>query len=1852
MTAPLAEAALRDWLADYLVTNIGCSPDEIDFDASMTDLGVGSRDAMVLSGELSELLGRKISPVEFWQHPTIGDLARFLSSAEPDAEPMPSPERGGADEPIAVIGLGCRLPGEIAGPEGLWQFLCEGRSAVGEVPPDRWAPFDDGSSAAAAALSSTTRWGSFLTEIDAFDAEFFEISPREAAKMDPQQRLLLEVAHEAFEHAGIPTDSLRHSQTGVFVGACLSEYGYLATTDLSQVDAWSGTGGALSIIANRVSYFFDLRGPSVTVDTACSSSLVALHLACQSLRAGDANLAIAAGVNLLLSPVVTRSFDQAQAMSPTGQCHAFGADADGFVRGEGCGAAVLKRLGDALRDGDSVLAVIRGSAVNQDGRSNGLMAPNPAAQIAVLRAAYANASVPPHEVDYVEAHGTGTLLGDPIEARALGTVLGHARPHNAPLLIGAVKSNLGHLEAAAGIAGLIKAVLALQRAQIPANPNFATPNPHIPFAKLQMEVVSSQQDWPSTGRPRRAGVSSFGFGGTNAHVVLEQAPDPVPAERGPDPVISTLVISGKTPARIALTAGTLADWMAGAGADARLADVAHTVNHHRARQRTFAAVCARDRTQAVAGLRALAAGESAAGVVEARQGPHGSGTVFVYSGQGSQWAGMGQRLLADEPGFAAAIDELEPDFIEQVGFSLRDVLAAGEPVVGIERIQPVLVGMQLALTQLWRSYGVEPDAVIGHSMGEVTAAVVAGAMSPADGLKVIATRSKLMSRLSGQGAMALLELGAEDAEKLVADYSDITVAVYAAPEQTVIAGPPEQVDAAIAEVDAQGLLARRVEVDVASHHPTVDPILPELRSALAGLAPTTPQIPLISTVGQTNGAAPAFDADYWVVNLRNPVRFSQAVAAAFESNSNHTFVEVSPHPLLTHAIGETLASVSSRDRFIVTSAMKRGDDETLSFHTQLATLGVAAPNPAGVRRVDIPPSPWLHDSYWMERKPVGPRLPDGHPLLGVHVEMPSGREHVWQAEIGNQTIPWLADHKVHGQAVMPAAGFAEMALAAGRQALGLPVDAVQVNALEIEQTLAVDGPTRVTTQFAQSADGYRVEIHASSAGGAWSRYAVADIGVTDQDAPAAQRDSQSRTVIELPGDPADHPEYCIHPVLLDAALQQLAAAVPAESPNGSADDIQYLPVSMATIRVFGPSGRRARYRVDLVEQAPGDYRGGIVLTDDAGTVTAELTGIALRPVDPRAVPLPLEQKIFDAVWVQSSTPQTGSAGEGVPAGSWLLLADSDSETAALVADLAARLSSPTRRVVSGPLADESAVVQAFMNTAADEKLPPAGVIVFLGQPSFDDADVDGALRRAQELIEAISAAAHAVSDGGKRNPPRLWLVTRNGLSVHDDEPGDPAIGALKGLVRNWRFPGEAARVLAGEPDLGTTLVDLGEAEDPVAALITELDAPAGDDVIAWRTDGRYVERLSRATLDAGRREAVIRADGSYIVTGGLGGLGTVVTRWLVERGAGRIVLNGRREPSDDQQQALADLGVDTEIVFVSGDIASSGVAERLVEAAEQTGRPLRGVVHSAGVTGDGLVTALTREGMQRVWAPKVAGALRLHTSTAGRELDWWVGFSSMATLVGLPGQLAYATANAWLDALMTWRRASGMPATAINWGQWSDVGMSHALTYSVLDPITPDEGVGALDSLVGGPLARVGVGRLRLDRAIAATPEFRELNYFEKIVEEFDVLTVEHRPAVAKEDRTEVSVPDWSQLSAEDRFSELETRLRTILGRELRMSASAINVDQPFPELGLDSMMAMTVLRQTQKQVGIDLSANMLFNHPTISSLAAYVADLLAPEDVPQDDSADLELDSGSGVLDELFDQVESASAGSESGIF
>ena len=819
-----------------------------------------------------------------------------------------------------------------------------------------------------------------------------------------------------------------------------------------DVDPYLPFGNASNFAAGRLAYFLGVHGPAVVIDTACSSSLVTVHLACQSLRRRESDQALAAGVNLILSPENSIACSRWGMLAPDGRCKTFDADADGYVRSEGAGVVVLKRLSDALRDGDSVLAVVRGSAVNQDGPSSGQTVPSGPAQQAVLRQALAASRLAPGDIDYIEAHGTGTELGDPIELDALSQVFGE-RDGAAPLVLGSVKTNLGHLESAAGVAGFIKTVLSVGHGHIPAHLNFTALTPHASAGASRFIIAAQPMQWPAVGRARRAGVSSFGVSGTNAHVVVEQAPAVEPVVGQPAPVVSTLLVSGKTPARVASTAAVLAEWMAGEGAGVALADVAHTVNHHRTRHRTVAAVCARDHAQAVAGLQALAAGDTAPGVVRPHEGLRGSGTVFVYSGQGSHWTGMGRRLLADEPAFAAAVAELEPVFVEQVGFSLQQVIADGEPVSGDAQVQPVVMGLQLALTELWRSYGVEPDAVIGHSMGEVTAAVVAGALSPADGLKVIATRSRLMSRLAGQGAVALLEMDAEASAALIADFAGVSVAGYVSPRQTVIAGPVAPVDAVIAAVTEQDRFARRVNMEVASHTAMMDPILPELRAALADLNPEQPNLQFFSTAVEAT-TAPLLDAEYWVANVRQPARLSRAVTAAARDHA--TFVEISAHPILTHAVTETLES--ARHQSIGT--LWRDGDETIGFHTNLNTIHTGqpprTPHPPEPHPV-LPTTPWHHTRHWKtheNRVETAGSKPRPGTVLGQHIVVATAPPaHLWQARLAPDATPYPGRHRVHGTELVPVSVLVQTLSAAAAE-----LDGSILADVRFEYPIVVDQP--------------------------------------------------------------------------------------------------------------------------------------------------------------------------------------------------------------------------------------------------------------------------------------------------------------------------------------------------------------------------------------------------------------------------------------------------------------------------------------------------------------------------------------------------------------------------------------------------------------------------------------------------------------------------------------------------------------------------------------------------------------------------------------------------------------------------
>ncbi|AGC61841.1 phenolpthiocerol synthesis type-I polyketide synthase PpsB [Mycobacterium liflandii 128FXT] len=916
-------------------------------------------------------------------------------------------------EPVAVVGIGCRFPGNVTGPDSFWDLLVEGGNAISGIPAERWDADDYYHPDPLTPGHMTTKWGAFVADIAGFDAEFFGITPREAASMDPQQRMLLEVTWEALEHAGIPTESLAGTRTAVMMGVYFNEYQSMLASSRENVDAYTGTGNSHSITAGRISYLLGLRGPAAAIDTACSSSLSAIHLACQSLRLRETDLALAGGVSATLRPETQIAISAWGLLSPEGRCATFDAAADGFVRGEGAGVVVLKRLTDALRDQNQILAVVRGSAVNQDGRSNGITAPNTAAQCDVIADALRSADVAPESVHYVETHGTGTQLGDPIEFEALAATYGLIKGQDGDsCALGAVKTNIGHLEAASGVAGFIKAVLAVQHGQIPPNLHFSQWNPAIDAASTRLFVPLDNIAWPSDSGPRRAAVSSFGLGGTNAHAIVEQGPELSPAgRRGTDDEVTTLVVAGKTPARVAATAGMLADWMEGPGAEVALADVAHTLNHHRSRQARFGTVVARERAQAVAGLRALAANQHAPGVVNPADAPPEPGTVFVYSGRGSQWAGMGRQLLADEPAFAAAVAELEPVFLAEAGFSLHDVLANGTELVGIEQIQLGLIGMQLTLTELWRSYGIQPDLVIGHSMGEVAAAVVAGALTPAEGLRVTAVRSRLMAPLSGQGGMALLGLDASQTEALIADYPQVTLGIYNSPRQTVISGPTDQIDELITVVRARDRFATRVNIEVAPHNPAMDALQPQMRSELADLAPRTPTIPIISTTYADLGAAresgPTFDAEHWAINMRNPVHFQQAITAA--ATDKHNFIEISAHPLLTQAILETLHTVQPGSKYTSLGTLQRDSDDTIVFRTNLNTVRTAPPQTPHPPEPhpQIPTTPWHHTHHWIDNAASSsPALSRSESRDGTGAALDTR----WSPESGSLLDEW--SHKV------------------------------------------------------------------------------------------------------------------------------------------------------------------------------------------------------------------------------------------------------------------------------------------------------------------------------------------------------------------------------------------------------------------------------------------------------------------------------------------------------------------------------------------------------------------------------------------------------------------------------------------------------------------------------------------------------------------------------------------------------------------------------------------------------------------------------------------------------------------------
>ncbi|WP_373692531.1 polyketide synthase Pks13 [[Mycobacterium] kokjensenii] len=1099
----LTVADMRTWLRNWVANATSQSPEKINETAPLIELGLSSRDAVAMASDIEDFTGVTLSATVAFRHPTIEALATVIVEGEPvvvddsDGEDW-SRDADVAD--IAVVGLATRLPGDMNTPEDTWEKLLAGFDAITDLPEGRWSEFLEEPRIAERVAKARTR-GGYLSDIKGFDAEFFALSKMEADNIDPQQRMALELTWEALEHARIPASSLRGEAVAVYMGSTNGDYQNLALSDPSVTHPYAITGNSSSIIANRVSYFYDFRGPSATIDTACSSSLVAAHAGVQALRNGEADVAVVGGVNALVTPLVTVGFDEVGGvLSPDGRIKSFSADADGYSRAEGAGVLILKRVDDARRDGDQILAVIAGSAVNHDGRSNGLLAPNPDAQAAVLRKAYKNAGIDPRTVDYIEAHGTGTILGDPIEAEALGRVVGRGRAADKPALLGAVKSNVGHLESAAGAASLAKVVLAMQHDKIPPSINYAGPNPYIDFAGTHLKVADTACDWPRYGGYAVAGVSGFGFGGANAHVVvrevlprdvIEREPEAPAVEEVPEEIVHEaprfdeygefiapenpygsgdddyelpgltdealrlrdealaelaasepvqplipLAISAFLTSRKKAAAAELADWIdSEEGRATPLTAIGRSLsrrNHGRSR----AVVLAHDHDEAVAGLRAVAAGKQKPGVYSA-DGPVTNGPVWVMAGFGAQHRKMGKNLYLRDPIFAEWIEKVDAHVQDERGYSVLELILDDSHDYGIETSNIAIFAIQIALGEVLKAHGARPTAVIGQSLGEPASAYFSGGLSLADATRVICSRAHLMGEgeamLFGEYIrfMALVEYSAEELETVFGDFPGLEVCVYAAPSQTVIGGPPEQIDEIVARAESEGRFARKLQTKGAGHTSQMDPLLGEFTAELQGIEPQVPNIAIFSTVHEGSyvkpGGEPIHDVDYWKKGMRHSVYFTHGVRNAVD-NGYTTFLELAPNPVALMQVGLTTASAGLHDAQLIATLARKTDDvdamtmamaqlyvfgHDLDFRTLFPREVQGPVSPAEF--ANIPPTQFKRKPHWLDAHFSG----DATGVMpGSHVATPDGR-HVFEYAARDTEVDLAALVKAAAAAVLP-----------------------------------------------------------------------------------------------------------------------------------------------------------------------------------------------------------------------------------------------------------------------------------------------------------------------------------------------------------------------------------------------------------------------------------------------------------------------------------------------------------------------------------------------------------------------------------------------------------------------------------------------------------------------------------------------------------------------------------------------------------------------------------------------------------------------------------------------------------------
>ncbi|RJQ81481.1 SDR family NAD(P)-dependent oxidoreductase [Pseudonocardiaceae bacterium YIM PH 21723] len=1620
---------------------------------------------------------------------------------------MSTVPQSGTTDAIAIIGMACRLPGGIASAEEFWTALCEGRDTVAEVPGDRWDMERYYDPEPGVPGRTVSKWAGLLEDNLGFDAAFFSISDAEAALMDPQQRLLLETSWEAVEHAGIAPGSIAGTRTGVYTGIIHNDFAVQLAEQGLMTQPHAVTGTNHSIGSGRISYLLGLNGPSLSLDTACSSSLVAVHLACQSLRSGETDMALAGGVTVIMRPEFSVGASGWGMLSPNGRCAAFDDGADGFVRSEGVGMVLLKRLDAALADGNRVLAVIRGSAVNSDGNSEGgLMAPSRDAQEQVQRDALRAARMDPARVGLIEAHGTGTPVGDPIEFEALNAVYNTG---DRPCALGSAKTNLGHTESASGIAGLIKAAMAVRHGQIPPNLHFTGWGQGIEPEGSRLFVPARTQEWESED-PRVAVVSSFGFSGTNAHLILEQAPvaAPEPVDQGRAPWIVPVTASSAD--ALATTAGRLADWLD----DGRShpAALGHTLAQGREHREHRAAIVAADLTELSAGLRAVQAGRQSARVITGSTQSRPRRPVMVFSGQGSQWAGMGRSLLASSPAFAKVIDELDPLIAEESGFSVRDMLESATEPDRIDHIQPLLFAVQVALAEAWRAQGVEPGAVIGHSMGEAAAAVIAGVLSPAEGAAVICRRSTLMRRISGKGGMASVNLPAAQVTAELAGIADVVVAVDAAPNSCVVSGDPAIIDDLVAGWEARDIMARRVAVDIAAHSPQLDPLLGELRAGLTDLRPGEPEITFYSTALADPREQAEFDAAYWADNLRWPVRFRGAVEAAI-ADGHRYFVEISPHPVLTHSMREC-GQQSGRQITVLGSTRREENEES----TLLGNVGayycaggamdwtrIYRPQPV----VDAPLPSWTHVRHLAEA-PATPRN-QGHPLLGLHVRLPEAEDkHLWQGQAGTERHPWLGDHQVLGSAIMPGAGFCEMMLAASAELLGEG----SLRDVHFDQLLPLAEKTTASTTATVTTAGAELAVvslgdegmvgHATARTGPQApRPASGDLGgllavhpesADPQDVYRRMREIGvhhgpnfaaltelrhngvgTATVIgriELPaGLRAAAGEYQVHPVLLDACLQTMAG-----HPRVLAmENAIQLPREIGELTVYGSTQRAAYCLARVDEVTMEEIRGDLWLLDAEGSVLLAATGVRMLGSGDQQALRTFNSRLLTLEFEASTVPPLPER----PGGEWLILAEDSADE--LPEALCRELREHGARAdwIGAPLTDDGD--QALYRTMR-QRLARGdwdGGLVVLGGP-VDEVTAERiplAHRREYRLAGVVSTVVGEAIGA----VPQLHVITRD---IHPVREGD-GLNVMQGAMRAI-----ARTTMIEHSELRTRLVDIDAATGP-KTLAAELLGDQGEDELAYRDGRRYVARLAQSPLrDAERRTRTIHfgQDGVALAPGRSGDLDSL-----------ELVVREHREPGPGEVR----IAVHAASLNFADVLNAMGMYKTVDGEGIPLGADCAGVVSAVGpeVTGVQVgdrVAAMAWGSLAGSVTTSVDALIPLPDHVEFAEAaSWpaayttaWYGLVHLARLA--PGErvlIHSATGGVGLAALAIARKCgaevyatAGSPAKR---DHLRALGVHHVMDSRTLDfgpkitEITSGEGIDVVLNSLTGPAQRMGVDLLR-----------------------------------------------------------------------------------------------------------------------------------------------------------------------------